>query len=50
MLIIRGCRSRKSDSLLNLINHEPNIYKVCLYAKDLYEAKFQFLINKRERV
>ena len=50
MLIIRGCRSRKSDSLLILINHEPDIYKICLYAKDLYEAKFQFLINKRERV
>ena len=40
MLTIRGCRSRKSDSLLNLINHEPDIDKICLYAKDLYEAKF----------
>ena len=37
-----------SGSLLNLINHEPDIEIIYLYAKDQYEAKYQFLINKRE--
>ena len=36
--------------LLNLINHQPDIDEMYLYAKDLYEAKYQFLINKRENV
>ena len=34
--------------MLNLINHEPDIEKKFLYAKDPYEAKYQLLINKRE--
>ena len=38
----------KRNALLNLINHEPDIDKIYLYAKDLYEAKYQLLINKRE--
>ena len=38
----------KQNALLNLINHEPDIDKIYLYAKDLYEAKCQFLMNKRE--
>ena len=29
--------------------HKPDIGKIYLYAKDPYEAKYQFLINKRER-
>ena len=36
--------------LLNLINCQPDIDKMYLYAKKLYEAKYQFLINKRENV
>ena len=28
----------------------PNIDKIYLYAKDPYEAKYQYLINKREKV
>ena len=36
--------------LLNLINYQPDIDKIYLYAKDPYEAKYQFLINKRERI
>ena len=36
--------------MLNLINNQPGIDKIYLYAKDPYEAKYQFLINKRERV
>ena len=31
-----------------MINNQPDIDNIYLYAKDLYEAKYQFLINKRE--
>ena len=34
--------------MLNIINNELDIDKKFLYAKDLHEAKYQFLINKRE--
>ena len=34
--------------MLNLINHESDIDKIYLYAKDPYEAKYQLLINKKE--
>ena len=34
--------------LFNLINQQPDIDKIYLYAKDPYEAKYQFLINNRE--
>ena len=50
MLIIGGSRSGKTNSLFNLINHQPDIDKIYLYAKDLNEAKHQFLIKKREDV
>ena len=49
-LIIGGSRSGKTNSLFNLINHQPDIDKMYLYAKDLNEAKYQFLIKKREDV
>ena len=48
ILIIGGCGSGKANSLLNLINNQPDIDKKFLYTKDPYEAKYQFLINKRE--
>ena len=35
---------------LNLINNQPDIVKIYLYAKDPYEVKHQYLINKREKV
>ena len=35
---------------MNLISNQPNIDKIYLYAKDSYEAKYQYLINKREKV
>ena len=47
ILIIGGSGYGKTN-LLNLINEEPDIDKICLYAKDPFEAKYQFLINKRE--
>ena len=40
----------KQNALLNLINNQPDIDKIYLYAKDPYEAKYQYLINKREKV
>ena len=48
ILIIGGSGSGKANALLNLINNQPDIDKIYLYAKDPYEAKYQFLINKRE--
>ena len=32
------------------MNNQPDIDKIYLYAKDPYEAKYQYLINKREKV
>ena len=46
--IIRGLESGKTNWLFNLINQQANIDKIYLYAKDPYEAKYQFLINERE--
>ena len=48
ILIIGGSGSGKTNALLNLINNQPDIDKIYLYAKDPYEAKYHFLINKRE--
>ena len=42
--------SGKTNALLNLINNRPDIDKIYLYAKDPYEKKYQYLINKREKV
>ena len=33
---------------MNLVNNQSDIDRISLYAKDPYEAKNQFLINKRE--
>ena len=38
----------KTNCMFNLINHQPDIDEIYLYAKDPYEAKYQFLVNKRE--
>ena len=48
ILIIGGSGSGKTNALFNLINNWPDIDKMYLYAKDLYEPEYQFLINKRE--
>ena len=50
ILIIRGSGSGKTNLLLNLIENQPDIHKIYLYAKDPYEAKYQYLVNKRESV
>ena len=36
--------------LFNLINQQPDIDKIYLYAKDPCEVKYQFLINKWESI
>ena len=50
MLIIGGSGSIKTNVLLNLIIHQPNIDQIYLYSKNLYEPKHQLLINKRRNV
>ena len=47
---IGGSGSGKTNVLLNLIENQPDIDKIYLYAKDPYEAKYQYLINKKEDV
>ena len=49
ILIIRGSGSGKTNALLNLIKErgsESLIDKIYLYAKDLNEPKYEFLIKK----
>ena len=48
ILRVGGSRYGKTNALLNLINHERDIDKIYLYAKDPYYPKYQLLINKRE--
>ena len=50
ILTVGGSGSGKTNALLNLINNHPDIDKIYLYAKDPYEAKYQYLIKKREKV
>ena len=50
ILIVGGSGSGKTNVLLNLINSQPDIDKIYLYAKDPYEAKHRYLISKREKV
>ena len=50
ILIFGGCGSGKTNALLNLINHKPYSDEMYLYAKDSFEAKYQFQINESEAV
>ena len=50
VLTIRGSGSTKRNTLLNLIENQPDIDKIYLYPKDPYEANYQYLIDKREGV
>ena len=42
ILIIGSSGSEKTNALLTLINNQPDVHK------DSYEAKYQFLYNKKE--
>ena len=44
ILIIGGSGSGKTNALFNLIDSQPDIDKIYLYAKDTYEAKYLYLI------
>ena len=46
ILTIGGSGSGKTNTLLNLIRQQDDIDKICLYAKDLSEPKYEFLIKK----
>ena len=35
---------------MNLINNQPDIDKIYLYPKDPFEKKYQYLINKPEKL
>ena len=50
ILIIGDPGSGKTNALLNLLSNQPDTDKIYLYAKDPYEAKYQHLINKCEKV
>ena len=48
ILIIGGSGSGKINALLNLIKKRDDIDNIFLYAKDVSEPKYEFLIKKRE--
>ena len=50
ILIVGGYGSGNPNVLLNLINNQPDIDKIYLYVKDPYQAKYQYLVSKREKV
>ena len=41
-------QARKTSTLLNLINEQKDIDKIYLYAKDLSESKYEYLIKNCE--
>ena len=49
MLIIRPSDSGKTNVLLHLISNLHPIDKIYVYAKDIHEPKYEYLINKREQ-
>ena len=50
ILITGGFGTGKTNSLSNIINNQPDTNKRYIDAKDSYEAKYQYLISKREKV
>ena len=44
ILIIEGSGSAKTNTLINLINEQNYIGKIYLYARDLREPKYEYLI------
>ena len=49
MLIIGPSGLGKTNTLLHLINNLHPIDKIYLYAKEIHEPKYKYLINKREQ-
>ena len=50
ILIMGGSGSGKTNTLINLINEQKDIDKIYLYARDLSEPKYDYLIKKRKDV
>ena len=50
IIIIGGSGPGKTNTLFNLIDEQNDINKVYLYARDLSEPKYEYLIKKREDV
>ena len=48
IIIIGGSGSGKTNALINLINEQNDIDKIFLYARDLSEPKYKYLIKKHE--
>ena len=48
IIIIGGSGSGKTNALINLINEKNDIDKIYLYARDLSEPKYEYLIETRE--
>ena len=48
ILIFGGSGSRKTNTLLSLINEQNDIDKIYLYARDLNKPKYEILIKNRE--
>ena len=48
ILIIGGSGPGKTNTLISLIKQQDDIDKIYLYAKDLSEPKYEFLITKRK--
>ena len=48
LLMTEGSGSWKTNLLYNQISHQPDLDKIYLYVRNFFEAKYQFLINKRE--
>ena len=48
IIIIGGSGSGDTNALINLIDEENHIDKIYLYARDLSEPKYEYLIKKRE--
>ena len=46
IIIIGGSGSGKTNALINLINEKNDIDKIYLYARDLSEPKYEYLIKK----
>ena len=48
IMIIDASGSGKTNALINLINEQNDIDKMYLYARDLSEPKYEYLIKKHE--
>ena len=46
----RSSGSGKTNALLNLIENQPDIDEIYLYAKDPFEGKYEYLIKIRKKV